>query len=346
MNYETFEHQDKKIFLVDMRQEKNKIFSELTHKWIKKYIELWKKIWIIVNKKWYSTWIICEDCGYIPKCENCDIPIAYHLNDNKEYFWICHICKKNYNLTNSCKKCWWTNTNQYWTWTQKIAETIQKEFWKKSIIIESETVNSPNKIKKIFDEIKNNQIIIWTSLLTNPMKNINFDIMIFINADIWLNIPDYQTNYYNFLFLYETFTKHKCWNFIVQTYNPTAYSILNACKMDFEWFNNQEMKYREDFNYPPFTDICIILYKNEIEEKLFKKTNSLYQEIMFLLEKYWIKDIEVYATPPLIYKMFGKYRYNIILKWKNLRQFMDIAYSKLKINSRWFKIDRKAMNIV
>jgi primosomal protein N' len=46
------------------------------------------------------------------------------------------------------------------------------------------------------------------------------------------------------------------------------------------------MKYREDFNYPPFTDICIILYKNEIEEKLFKKTNSLYQEIMFLLEKY------------------------------------------------------------
>jgi hypothetical protein len=56
--------------------------------------------------------------------------------------------------------------------------------------------------------------------------------------------------------------------------------------------------------------------------------------------------LEIYSTPPLIYKIFGKYRYNIILKWKDLRNFMDIIYTKLRLNQNNFKIDRKAENIL
>jgi primosomal protein N' len=80
-----------------------------------------------------------------------------------------------------------------------------------------------------------------------------------------------------------------------------------------EKFQKQELKYRKDFDYPPFTDLCILLYKHEIEKSLFTKVNKLYQELLFLQEKYK-KNIEIYSTPPLIYKMYGKYRYNIILK--------------------------------
>jgi hypothetical protein len=57
-------------------------------------------------------------------------------------------------------------------------------------------------------------------------------------------------------------------------------------------------------------------------------------------------DLEIYSTPPLIYKIFGKYRYNIILKWKDLRNFMDIVYTKLKINQNWFKVDWEAESLI
>ena len=346
MNYEQFTPNNKNIFLVDMTKEKNKIFSELTLKWIKKYLSLWKKIWIIVNKKWFSTGVICEDCWNVPKCKNCDVSIAYHLNTSWETFWLCHLCKTHYNTFSSCPKCWWYNINQYWFWTQKIKEQINNLTWIKPLIIESKTVNSPNKIQKINNIINNYQIIIWTSLLTTPITQNKFDLVIFLNADIGLNIPDFNANFNNFIFLYEAFEKHSTQNFIVQTFNPQNYSIKDACKMDFEWFREKELKYRKIYKYPPYTEICVIMYKNEIEEKLFNKVNTLYQDLLFLKEKSEFKDIEIFSTPPMVYKMFGKYRYNIIIKSKDLRQFMDFAFVKLRIFEKWFKIDREPNNLV
>lgn len=104
--------------------------------------------------------------------------------------------------------------------------------------------------------------------------------------------------------------------------------------------------FRKESHYPPFADLCVILYKNEIEERMFSKVDALYKELLYLKEKYQMLGLEIYSTPPLIYKMFGKYRYNIILKGKDLKNFMDIAYTKLKMASKGFKIDRDAESIV
>jgi len=106
------------------------------------------------------------------------------------------------------------------------------------------------------------------------------------------------------LFLYDTFTKHKTNNFIIQSFNTESYSIRNACKLSFDEFKKNELKFRENYNYPPYTEMCVILYKNEIEDKLFTKVNKLYQELLFIKETGGFKDIEIFSTPPLIYKMF------------------------------------------
>jgi len=383
MNYELFTHQlpitnsqlpiTKNIFLVNMTKEFDHNFSQLMLKWLSKYINENKKIWIIMNKKWYSNGIICKDCGHIPQCKKCSVSINYYKMPSWEFAWICHICKAQYNFPRKCWQCWSSKIKDFWIWTQKLAEYIQNEYWITSTIIESETANSPNKIKKALDTIchpeqnkchpeqsegykeKWNyilrsrsewQVIIGTSLLCQPIKNYNFDLIIFLNADLGLSIPDYNSSEKNFYFLYEAFTKHNCQNFIVQTFNPDHHSIRQACKLDKDWFYDIENKFRKDNDYPPFKEICIILYKNEIEERLFNKVDKLYKELLYLKEKYEIKDIEIYSTPPLIYKIFWKYRYNIVLKWSGIRNFMDIVYTKLKLNQNWFKINRQAESIV
>lgn len=329
-----------------MTKELHPYFSDLTTQGIGKYLAEGKKIALIVNRKWYSSWIFCRECWYIPQCKNCSISISYHKVLSGETIWLCHICKTQYPLPTTCHQCWSKNIKEYGIGTQKIAEFIQQEFWIKALIIESETVNSIKKVETLQTEIKNHQIFIWTSLLTQPPTNTNIDLVIFLNADLGLNIPDYNSAEKNFLFLYETFLKYPSKNFIVQSFSPTHYSIRSACKLDKDGFIGTDSAFRKTYHYPPFADICVLLYKNEIEENVFNKVDKLYKELLYLKEKYELKDLEIYSTPPLVYKMFWKYRYNIILKWKDLRNFMDIVYTKLNLISKGFKVDREAEGIV
>ncbi|MDR0369022.1 MAG: hypothetical protein LBH96_00340 [Candidatus Peribacteria bacterium] len=92
--------------------------------------------------------------------------------------------------------------------------------------------------------------------------------------------------------------------------------------------------------------MCVILYKHETEELVFNKVNQLYKELLYLAEKYHISSLDIYSTPPLVYKMFGKYRYNIIIKGSSVRNFMDIVYSKLNLPAKGFKINWMADTIV
>ena len=352
MNYELFDHWEKKIYLVDMKKELDNNFSELCLKGIEKYIKQKKKIGIIINKKGYSSWIICHDCWHIPQCDNCSVAINYHVLPNWEKIGLCHICKKQYFYPETCSNCWSKQINEYWIWTQKLSEILKENFWAESIIVESETASSLKKVEKIFNNIEEHQnnwiipIVIGTSLLTTPIRGRNFDLLILLDADIWLNIPDYNANEKNFYLLYETFTKHSCKTFIVQSLNPNHYSIYNACKLSKDSFYKIENDFREKHQYPPFWEICVILYKDEIEEKLFNKVNQLHKELLYLQTKYQLNEMEIYSTPPLVYKIFWKYRYNIILKGKEVRNFMDIVYTKLQLNKKWFKINWMAESTI
>lgn len=220
------------------------------------------------------------------------------------------------------------------------------------MIISSETVRSPKKIDQFLEQLQQHAqqgecpIILGTSLLTTPIKGWKFDLVIIFDADIGLNIPDYNAAEKNFHFLYETFCKHQSPTFLVQSFNPEHHSIRNACKMDLQAFWEHEEPFRKAHHYPPHGEICVLLYKDEIEEKVFDKADLLYKELCYLKEKYQSEDLEIYSTPPLIYKIFGKYRYHIILKGNSVRNFMDIVYSKLDLRKRGFKVDRMANSTV
>ena len=353
MNYERFintQTPNQKIFLIDMRKEVNYHFSELVQTGIEKYIQQNKNILIIVNKKWYASWVICHQCGHIPQCNNCSVSISYHNDQNNTPFWLCHICKSHYDIPKSCPKCASQNIRPYGLGIQQVADHIQKEYKIKPMVIDSDSVNSPNKIKKIHTDIisKNNktQIILGTWLVTTPMKNIKIDLIIFLNADIWLNIPDYTAAEKNFHFLYDAIQNYPKSTILIQSFNTDQYSIRSACKKNKQFFEEQDALFRKQYHYPPYSDLCVLLYKHEIEERLYANVDKLYKELLYYKEKYQQENIEIYTTPPLIYKKFGKFRYNIVLKGDQLRNFVDIIYSKCNIHARWFKVDRQADSIV
>jgi len=338
--------QGKKVFLIDMKQEKDKVLANLTQKWIKKYIKDWKKILFLINKKWYSSGIICQDCGFVPKCSKCDIPIAYHKDNQNNFFGICHICNSTYQPFLSCPHCWSTNIKPYWIWTQKLQEILKQLTNQSSLIIESSVANSPNKLKKIEQQIQNYQMIIGTSLLNFPPKNRKPDLIIIVNADIGLNVPDFNANYQNFLFVYQTILHYDPKAFLIQTFHPQAYSLKYASNLDFDWFKKEELSYRQTMKYPPFGELAVLLYKNEIEQKLFNKINKIYQDLEYIKKQHNLEQIELYPTPPLIYKAFGKYRYNIIIKGDKVEDFLHLAQKTINFAKEGFQIDINPVNLI
>ncbi len=345
MNYTHIQKKGKNIFVIDMKKEKDKFFSQLVFKWIQKYLKQNKKILILANKKGYSSGLICQDCWFIPRCKKCDVSISYHKDQAGNFFGLCHICKAHYEYPLTCPNCWWANLKFFGSWTQQIQEFLQDKFNIPALIIESQQANSPKKIQKIKDQLPSYQIVIATSLLTFPPSNRKPDLVIVFNADVGLNVPDFNANYNNFLFLYETIQNYSPNAFLIQTFNPDAYSIKYATNIDFEWFKKQELTYRKQFSYPPFAQLAVLLYKNEIEEKLFNKVNKIYQDLEYLNEKLDF-GLEIFPTPPLVYKMFGKYRYNIILKGKNVEEFLHQVKKHINFQKEGFQVDVMPLNLV
>lgn len=348
MNYQQYQRSGWNIFLVDMKEEpkRNGVFSELAYKWIQKRIAEWKSFACIVNKKWYAAGHLCQDCGSVPQCDRCDIPIAYHKLVSWEFIGLCHICKKQYAVSSACKSCGWQQVHPYGFGVQRISEYLQSEFNIKPLCIQSDTVNSTKKIEEILSRISETSCVVGTSLLLEQIPGKQFDGIIVVNADVGLNIPDYRTNEQNFNFLYDCVRKHPESTIILQTFRPEGESIVCAALQNPDRFYEQERASRRLHGYPPFAELCVLLYKHEIEDSLFSQVNRLNQELLYLKEQGGYKDIELYATPPMIYKIFWKFRYNIIIKWPELRTFIDHAYVACNIRWRNFKVDRMAHNLI
>lgn len=348
LNYELFDHKEKgkKIFLVDMKVEATWYFSELASGGIEKYYKEGKRIAIILNKKWFSSGVICQLCWHIPQCNQCDVSIAYHQLEQGDFIWLCHICKTQYSAMTSCPDCRKGELKMYGLGIQQAAQMLKERWWIVAKTLDSSQVNSLKKIKESIKDYAESQVVIGTELLTTPIIGRPFDLVVYLDADLGLNIPDFSAAQKNFAFLYNGLNHHSCSQFVVQSYNPDNYSIRAACKLDPVFFAKHDDEFRSEHLYPPYGQVCVLLYKHQVEQRLHTSVSNIYKELLFLQQKYEMMDLEIYTTPPIIYKIYGKYRYNVILKWKDLRPFMDIVYSKLNLHSRWFKVDWDARSVV
>lgn len=329
-----------------MKTETEPFWSDVSIRGIEKTIKNKGKILIISNKKAYANWTICNQCWYVIKCKHCDIPIAYHQTSTYRYT-MCHICKKEYIVQTECPQCHSTNLNQYGLGTEQIDERFQKNYKQKSYTLTSSEVSSLKKIKTSIKKIQQSTIIISTSIAIQRAKKIDIDLVVISNADQWLHTPDYESHAKTFHQIHDCIKSYKNTpNIIIQSHNVNHPSIRYACQQNIQWFQERDKDFREHHHYPPQGEIAVIMYKNEIEKKVFSTTNKLYQELLYLKNKANNSDIELYATPPLIYKMYDKYRYHVIIKGKSIRKFLDQVYEKLYIQKRWFKVDRQAKELI
>ena len=313
------------VEIVDMREElatgNKTVFSRKLYYAMKEAIKNKEQIMLFLNRRGYSTFIMCRDCGYVVKCEDCDVSMTYHLDSNK---LVCHYCGKTKDVMSTCPSCGSQNIRYFGSGTQKIEVEIKKYFPEASVIrMDVDTTRVKGGHEKILTKFKDEKIdiLLGTQMIAKGHDFSNVTLVGILAADSSLNIGDYRANERTFQLLTQMAGRAgrgaKKGTAIIQTYMPDEFSINAAKEQDYERFYATEINMREKLNYPPFCDIIVSIISGTDEEKVRCEANKLYEVLH--------KQFNVYTPVPApISKINNEYRWRVLLK-------EEIDYDKLKV---------------
>ena len=316
------------VEIVDLRYElsqgnKSMISLKLQSE-IEKNLKNKKQTILFLNRRGYSTFIMCRDCGYVAKCKNCNISLTYHMKENK---LKCHYCGFEKTIINECPECKSKKVKYFGTGTQKLEEEIHKLFPEASTIrMDIDTVTKKNSHEEILNTFKNENIdiLIGTQMVVKGHHFPNVTLVGVIVADGSLNLDDYRAVERTFQTLVQVAGRagrEEKGKVIIQTYNPDHYAITYAQKQDYDLFYNAEQTLRKMLKYPPFCDIILIRFQGENINEIQKISNLVYQKI----NKIKNDDIDIYKpVPSPIDKIKNKYRWRLILKCRLTSKVLDI----------------------
>ena len=274
-----------------------------------------KQTILFLNRRGYSTFIMCRDCGYTVKCKNCNIAMTYHLYENK---LKCHYCGYEKQAVKVCPECNSKNIKYFGTGTQKLENEIKKLFPDMSTIrMDIDTVSKKNSHEEILNKFKNENIdiLIGTQMIVKGHHFPNVTLVGIIAADTSLNMGDYRAAEKTFQTITQVAGRagrdKEQGKVILQTYNPDNYSIICGQKQDYELFFSQEIMLRKRLNYPPFCDIITIKFQSTNEKEIKKVSEYIYK----LLQKQNFLNCNIYKpVPSPIDKINNQYRWRIIIK--------------------------------
>ena len=326
------------IEVVDLREElskKNKsMLSEKLQESIKENLENKKQTILFLNRRGFSTFVMCRDCGYTAKCKNCDITLTYHKSTNK---LKCHYCGYETKVITKCPECGSENIRYFGTGTQKLESEINTLFPEaKTIRMDVDTVTKKNSHEKILTDFKENKadILIGTQMVVKGHHFPNVTLVGVIAADGSLNMNDYRANEITFQILTQVAGRagrgEDTGKVIIQTYNPDNFTIECVKQQNDEMFYNTEMRLRKQLKYPPFCDIIVIGVSSKDEQITMKVAQSLHKYLKGRVENENIGIMLYKALPAPIDKIKNKYRWRILIKCKFGEDIIDLMNNTME----------------
>ena len=345
------------VQIIDLKKElangNRSVLSTALYEEMEKNLKNKKQTILFLNRRGFSTFIMCRECGYTVQCKNCNISMTYHRFENK---LKCHYCGYEEKVVTICPNCKSNKIRYFGTGTQKIEEEVHKIFPSATTIrMDVDTVTKKNSHENILEKFKNENIdiLIGTQMIVKGHHFPNVTLVGVIAADTSLNIDDYRANERTFQILTQVAGRagreKLPGKVIIQTYNPDNFSIELAQKQDYNQFYNTEIALRKQLKYPPFCDIIIISFTGINEKELISTSEYVYK---FLENKMDKQKFNVFRpVPSPIDKIQNKIRWRMIIKGKMTRQaYEDInqclanVYNKnIKNTKVWADINPNSM---
>ena len=312
---------------------------------------------LFLNRRGYSTFIMCRNCGYTVKCRNCNISMTYHSYEKK---LKCHYCGYEEKIVSECPECHSNKIRYFGTGTQKLEQEIQKQFPEASTIrMDIDTVTKKNSHEEILSKFKKEDIdiLIGTQMVVKGHHFPKVTLVGVIAADSSLNIDDYRANERTFQILTQVAGRagreKLPGKVIIQSYNPENFTIQCAKEQNYEKFYETEIALRKQLKYPPFCDIIVVNFNSTMEAEIKRVSKWVYEALKRELEPIEESHFRVFQPMPApIDKIQNRYRWRIIIKGNMtkqanglLNQCLQEVYQKNLKNTR-ITIDVNPNNMI
>ncbi|HLT55291.1 MAG TPA: primosomal protein N' [Bacillota bacterium] len=294
---------------------------------------------LLLNRRGYSTFVMCRECGHVNKCPHCDIALTYHKKSGR---LKCHYCTFEEFVPSVCPSCQSSLIRFFGTGTEQIEEALTKLIPEARVLrMDVDTTRKKGaheKILKQFGEGKAD-ILLGTQMIAKGLDFENVTLVGVLTADSMLHLPDFRSSEKTFQLLTQVSGRagrhERPGEVVVQTYTPEHYAVQLASEYDFAAFFQQEMKMRKSFQYPPYVYLALITISCENRAMAIQSAQRFAQLLLKMVNE---KTVILGPTPSPIPKINDKYRYQCIVKYKYEPQ---LAHFLRKAANQFEEIRRK-----
>ncbi|MDU5069499.1 MAG: primosomal protein N' [Finegoldia magna] len=330
--------------IVDMRKELEtgnmRMFSKVLLNKIQENLNNKKQTILFLNKRGHTSFISCRRCGYVLKCDSCDVSMTYHKTKNR---LICHMCGRTALKPKVCPNCGSKFIKEFGAGTQKLEEETRELFPNARIArMDRDTTNTKKDYKKIYDMMNNQEIdiLIGTQMLSKGFDFPNVTLVGVMAADISLNLGDYKSNEKTFQLITQVAGRAGRAEYegdvIIQTYKPDNFAITSAALHDYKMFYEKEIKLRKSFNYPPFFRILNINISSKNRNVAMKKINEVSNYVAALIRRYKLSTTLINGPHPSpIERINNMYRFDLYYKFPNGEDKIIEIIKKVLINNEY-----------
>lgn len=339
------------VIIIDKTKEKNYgILSNTLINKIKDRLNKHEQIMLLLNRRGYNTFLTCKTCGFTYTCPNCDISLTHHKTNNT---LRCHYCNYVVYYNKKCPNCKEGEITSLGLGTEKLEEVVSNIFKDARVLrMDNDSTSKKGAHEKIINDFYQNKydILVGTQMISKGLNFPNVTLVGILNADASLNIPDFRSGERTFELLTQTAGRsgrhEKKGEVVIETYNPEHYIFESVKNNDYLSFAIKETTMRKKLKYPPFyfiTNIKIVSYNYEVASgESIKVLNFLKNN---LSEDYIILG----PTTAAVFKLNNKYRFSIIIKYKDnklLKKALNELNEIYKTNKVNIEIDNNPLTLI
>lgn len=289
---------------------------------IKETLEQGKQVILLINRRGFSTYTQCQACGHVIECPNCAIPMIWHAKDQ---MLKCHYCNHVERFPDICPACGSDAFKNSGTGTQKIEQYI-KDLFPENIVerIDSDILVRKGEHIRLLEKFQRGDIdiLVGTQMIAKGLDNPNVTLVGVISADASFNLPDFRASERGFQLLTQVAGRAGRGEFagkvLFQTYNPDFYALESAKSQNYGEFYETEIAAREEFDYPPFSQIIRLILSSQNGFRAEKSAQEIAMRLCLMVEKFGISErLEVLGPSPcVIERLNSQYRFQILIKNK------------------------------
>ena len=259
------------------------ILSDKLRKEIKKTVKNGKQVLLFLNRRGYYNFLLCRDCGFVMKCDSCDLAMSYHKEKKK---MICHYCGKEKDVVKVCPECQSKRIRGIGLGTEQVVQLIKETYPSYTVErLDGDLKGGKNRKHYVLESFEKGEIdiLIGTQLVAKGIDFPNVSLIGILLGDLSLNFPDYRAREWTFQLLLQvigrTGRRYEKGEVLLQSYRPFDIIFKKIQSFDFKGFYNSELAFRERHHYPPYSEIFRLQVLGIDETKVIQKAWSIYDDI-------------------------------------------------------------------